>query len=300
MVSLIAYDNQVVAYRASRRSSLTSLSMYFGYHGRFLMVITNVFETGHLIEVNHRDWPPECRQMIDPISNRLAPAGSHEDDYYNFDQVDTYLTAPPKPPHPDTAKYLWPGQTADEEDEEAESDLLMLLGTLKAKVVSDRPVGVKEFYDCLVCADDGEEEEKQWAVMATWLRKQNKLIEVEEKVEEVKIRGQPTPTFSSAPGKRLQEKLHASRDWKVMERWQQDKHDASMIARSHHRDTGDEDWKRSEAVDQMLEDFQYIARRGDQEVLLLDQSAVSMQGQQRRQRQRRRQRRGRPARTVWQ
>ena len=213
--------------------------------------------------------------MIDPISNRLAAAGSHEDDYYNFEQVDTYLTAPPKPPHPDTPKYLWPGQTADEEDEEAESDLLMLLGTLKAKVVSDRPVGVKEFYDCLVCADDGEEEEKVWSVMSTWLRKQNKLVEIEEKIEEVKVRGQPTPTLSSAQGKRLQDKLHASRNWNIMERWQQDKFESAMIARSHHKDMGDEDWKRSEVVDQLLEDYRYIARHGDKEILLLDQSSAS-------------------------
>ena len=215
--------------------------------------------------------------MIDPVSNRLAPAGSHDDEYYKFEQVDTYITAPPKPPHPDTAKYLWPGQTTVEADEEGgeDSDLMMLLGTLKTKVVSDRPVGVKEFYDCLVCAGDSEEEEKLWSVMSTWLRKQNKLVEVEEKVEEVKVRGQPTPAISTAQGKKLQDKLHASRDWKIMERWQQDKHDVAMIVRSHHKDTGDEDWKRSEVVDQSLEDFQYIQRQGDKEVLLLDQPTAT-------------------------
>ena len=246
---------------------------------RFPMVVTNVFETGHLIEVNHRDWPPECRQMVDPVSNRLAQAGSHEDDYYNFEQVDTYMTAPPKPPHPDAAKYRWPGETGEEEDEEAgggeDSDLLMLLGTLKAKVVSDRPVGVKEFYDCLVAAEEGEEAERVWSVVSRWLRKQNKLVEIDEKIEEVKVRGQPTPSLSSAQGKRLQEKLHASRDWKIMERWQADKHDVGLIVRSHHKDTGDEDWKRSEVVDQMLEDMNFIARPGNKEVLLFNQMGAN-------------------------
>ena len=213
--------------------------------------------------------------MIDPVSNRLAPAGSHEDEYYKFEQVDTYTTAPPKPPHPDTAKYLWPGQTADEEDEEAESDLLMLLGTLKAKVVSDRPAGVKELYDCLVCAGDDEHDEAVWRVMSTWLRKQNKLVEIDEKIEEVKVRGQPTPALSSAQAKNLQDKLHASRGWKIMEAWQQDMLDPALIVRSHHKDMGlDDDWKRNETIDQTLEDYGFIARHGPQEVLLLDQRSA--------------------------
>ena len=239
------------------------------------MVVTNVFETGHLVEVNHRDWPPECRQMVDPISNRLAPEGSHEDDYYAFEQVDTYLTAPPKPPHPDAAKYLWPGQTAEEDDEEADSDLLILMGTLKAKVVSDRPAGVKEFYDCLVCAEEGEAEEARWSAMSTWLRQQNKLVEVDERIDEVRQRGQPTPALSSAQAKRLQEKLHRSREWMIMERWQQNGMDPAVIVRSHHKDVGDEDWKRREVVDQLLEDSGYIARHGGTEVLMLDQMGGS-------------------------
>ena len=219
--------------------------------------------------------------MIDPVTDRIAPAGTHAHHYYNFDQVETYLTAPPKPPHPDTAKYLWPGQRAeqDDNDEEAaeeESDLLMLIGTLKAKVVSDRPVGVKEFYDTLVCASDDANDERQWSVMSTWLRKQSKLVVVEETIDEVKARGQPTPSLTSAAGKKAQEKLHASREWKLMERWQHDKHDPALIARSHHRDMmGDEDWKRDEQINQMLEDFGYVLRSPSGEVLLFDKAGVS-------------------------
>ena len=194
--------------------------------------VLSVHEVSHVVRVNHVDWPVACAVYIDPATNRIAKYSSKAAEYYKYEQVQTFNTAPPKPPHPDLRLYRWPG-VADASDDTV--DVTLFLGQLQARVVSDRTVGAKEFYDTLVCASDNEEAQRVWRLMETWLKRQNKLIVVEEDVKEVLERGQPTPAPSSKAGRSVQSRLHRSFSWRLAERWIKLGYDVREIARSHHR-----------------------------------------------------------------
>ena len=215
---------------------------------RFPVEVLAVYEVGHVLRVKHPDWPIETAVFIDPVTRHVAPAGSKKAEYYSYEQVETFTTAPPKPPHPDAALYLWPGVRKDDESGEAS----LFLGTLTCRVVSDRAYGMKEWYDCVVPEKDDEQSLAVWRVVDTWLKKQSKLVEVEEKVEEALQRGQPCPSVSSAAGKAVQARLHSSYTWKLMEQWMGLGYDVREVVRSHHTDE-DEEVKRSEQINELVE-----------------------------------------------
>ena len=212
----------------------------------FPVKVLKVFDVGHVVQVNHADWPPECAVYIDPISNNLAPSGTKRNQYFEYDQVDTFITPPAKPSHPDAALYTWPGVKEDD------TDASLLLGTISCKVTSDRVYGMKEWYDTLVPTDEDEASVKRWRLVETWLKKQSKLIEVEEKVVEVMEFGRPAPSLQTKAGKRVQERLHDSYSWKLVERWLKLGYDLREIKRSHHKDEDDE-WKTTERINDLVQ-----------------------------------------------
>ena len=223
--------------------------------GRWFPVkVQKVFEVGHVVQVNHPDWPPECAVYIDPITNNLARAGSKAAQYFDYDQVDTFTSLPAKPPHPDAALYHWPGVKEDD------TDASLFLGSLTCRVSSDRVYGMREWYDTLVATEDDDESLQRWKLVELWLKKQSKLIEVEEKVVEVMEFGRPTPSLHSKAGKRVQERLHENYSWRLVESWLRLGYDLREIKRSHHKDE-DDDWKRSEQINELVEN-RGVAKRG--------------------------------------